>query len=74
VTGIKLIKKLATLICDDASFGGILILLQSSLVGILSYYMSMLLLNKNFVEKLAKHMRSFFWQCKKIRGNIIWLS
>jgi hypothetical protein len=61
----KFIKNLAFWIFDNATFGGRLISLQSCLLGIPSYYMSMFPLNNTFVEKLTKHMRAFFLQCKK---------
>lgn len=37
-------------------------LINSSLTGIPSYYISMFLLNNTFVEKMDKHWRRFFWQ------------
>ena len=58
----KFIKKLDAWICGSASSGARLTLLQSCLSGLPSYYMSMFLLNKTFIEKIYKHMRRFFWQ------------
>lgn len=60
----KCIKKLASWICDNASSGGRLTLLQSSLSGIPMYFLSMFLWNKTFIEKITKHMRRFFWKKK----------
>ena len=60
----KLLKKLDYWISDSASSGGRLTLLDSSLIGIPSYYMSMFLLSKNLIEKLDKHRRRFFWAGK----------
>ena len=57
----KMLKKLDAWIGNSASSGGRLTLLDSSLSGIPSYYMSMFLLSKGFVEKLDKHRRKFFW-------------
>jgi hypothetical protein len=62
---------LASWICDNATSGGGLILLSFQ-ANILSYYFSMFLLNKTFVEKLTKHMRTFFGNVRRIIGNIIW--
>ena len=56
----KFIKKLDAWICCSASSGARLSLLQSCLSGLPSYYMSMFLLNKTFIEKIYKHMRRFF--------------
>ena len=43
-------KRLASWICENASSGGRLSLLQSCLVGIPSYYLSMFLLNKTLLK------------------------
>ena len=60
----KLIKKLDVWAAYAASCGARLTLLGSSLDGIPSYLMSMLLFNKTFVEKINKHRRRFFWRKK----------
>ena len=70
----KMLKKLDSWISDSASSRGRLTLLDSSLSGIPSYYMSMFLLSKTFVEKLDKHRRRFFWAGNSKKRNIIWLS
>ena len=57
----KMLKKLDSWISDSAYSGGRLSLLDSSLSGIPSYFMSMFLLSKTFIEKLDKHRRRFFW-------------
>jgi hypothetical protein len=60
----KVLKKLVAWVCDSATSGERLTLLQSCLSGIPLYYMSMFLMNKTFVEKLVKRMRRIFWQSK----------
>jgi hypothetical protein len=61
----KMTKKLDAWICDSASSGASLTLLDSCLSRIPSYYMEMFILNKTFVDKLYKHWRIFFWARKK---------
>ena len=61
----KFIKKLDAWICDSASSGARLTLLDSCLTGIPSYYMSMHLLHKKVVEKLDKYRQRFLWARKK---------
>jgi hypothetical protein len=60
----KMIKKLDAWIAYAASSGARLTLLGSSLGGIPSYFMSMFLFNKTFIEKMDKHRRRFFWRRK----------
>ena len=64
----KFIKKLDAWICDSASSGARLTLLDSCPTGIPSYYMSMHLLQKKVVEKSNKHRRRFF--CARKRKNL----
>jgi hypothetical protein len=61
----KLIKKLDAWVCDSASSGARLTLLDSCLPRIPSYYMSLYMLNKTCIEKMDKHRRRFFWAGKK---------
>ena len=63
----KMVKKLDAWVCDSASSGARLTLLDSCLSGIPTYYMSMYLLNKTCIENLDKHRRRFFWAGKKKR-------
>lgn len=55
-----------------ASSGARVILLNSSLDGIPSYFMSMFLLNKTFIEKMNDHRRRFFWRKGRKNVLIIW--
>jgi hypothetical protein len=61
----KMLKKLDAWVCDAATSGGRLTLLDACLSGIPSYYMAMYLLSKTFIERLDKHRRRFFWAGKK---------
>jgi hypothetical protein len=45
-----------------------LILVDTSLSSLMSYVMSMVLLNKTFIEKVDKHRRRFFWHGKGEKG------
>ena len=56
----KLVKKLDAWVCEAASSGARLTLLDSCLFGIPTYYMSMYMLNKTCIENLDKHRRRFF--------------
>ena len=69
----KLLKRLAAWISYIASFGARLTLVNSSLDGIPSYFMSMFLLNKTFIEKMNKHRRRFFWRKKKDKRAYHWV-
>jgi hypothetical protein len=60
-----MLKRLDACICNYASSGARLTLLDSYLSFIPSYYMSMFLLNNIFVEKLDKHRSRFFLAGKK---------
>jgi hypothetical protein len=60
-----MLKKLDSWIGDSATSGGRLVLLDSSLSGVLYFYMSMFLMNKTFVEKIDKHRRIFLGAGKK---------
>jgi hypothetical protein len=63
----KCVKKLDAWQGNAASSGGRLVLVDSSLSSILSYVMSMTLLNKTFIEKVDTHRRRFFWHGKKAK-------
>ena len=61
----KLLKKLNAWVCEYASSGARLTLLDSCLSGIPTYYMSMHLLNKTCIKNLDKHRRRFLWAGKR---------
>ena len=70
----KLIKRLAPWMGYAASSGARAILVNTSLDGIPSYFMSMFLLNKTVIEKMNVHRRRFFWrkERKKRAYHMIW--
>ena len=69
----KLLKRLAAWISYVASSSARLTLVNSSLDGIPSYFISMFLLNKTFIEKMNKHRRSFFWRKKTDKLAYHWV-
>jgi hypothetical protein len=58
----KMVKRLDGWKGSALSFGGKLILINSSLSSIPTYYMSMYLLPKTILEKMDKTRKKFFWQ------------
>jgi hypothetical protein len=56
------------------SLGGRLILLNSSLSSIPTYYMSMHLLPQTILKRMDRTRKKFFWQGGGKRKNIIWSS
>jgi mannosylglycoprotein endo-beta-mannosidase len=63
----KFVKKLYAWQGNAACSGGRLVLVDSSLSSLLSYVMSMTLLNKTFIEKVDTHKRRLFWHGKNLK-------
>jgi hypothetical protein len=68
----KFVKKLDAWQGNAASSCGRLVLVVSGLSSLISYVMSMTLLNKTFIEKVDTHRRHFSWHGKKAKKGTIW--
>jgi hypothetical protein len=63
----KFIKKLDAWVGGANSSGGRLTLVNACLSSLPSYFMSLFMLCKTFLEKMDKHRRCFFWHGKKLK-------
>jgi hypothetical protein len=68
----KLIKRMDGWKGGALSFGGRLILINSCLSSIPTYYMSMHLLPKTIMKRMDRTKKRFFWQGEEQTENTIW--